>query len=289
MKSCQVCGDRAIEPEFESLNQYIDKHGKCYSCLRREREIERLDFMASALNRDERLVFRGLATDVVPFGNFVYPILFALGSKGFEFSFPDSPERDSEFFEWGEQLYAGPKSYNKFASIRDYRAMSEEIGLDDTSFRAATDMDPNEMEYEDHHLAQQELAFVITCGEDYQSSIDRWISLECDPVGFTPSVPEAPSPSKFPISELNALFRDFSFMWWTDGDDKPMPNNLGAANQLDGLSGFLRSLTPNQYELFRMNFGRDEFDLNVGQIEKLFGQEKDELIERFPELGDGNI
>ncbi len=268
MDICDVCGAEVPDQEIGKLRESGSQITRCYGCLEHERALERLSFMADKLASGDDLVFLGKATDIVPVGNYVFNIEFSLNSSGFGFAYPDEPEKGRDFFEWGTQKYFGPKSFNKKQSLENYRDFLVTSTFQDDSRRAQVEA-PDDLGEHDPQT-QLHLAFVVTFGLDDTSTVDRWIAVEAEPVGFEPSIPSAPKTWRFPIFELNRLMKDLWYKGWTDQNGEPLNSAFATADYLKGRAAILQTLSPAAYWLYASK--ATEYEANVEQIDLLVEQ-----------------
>jgi hypothetical protein len=258
MIACKKCNITYDDNEIGADD--IKNFESCYLCIRQMKHSQVLNEIASALKSGESYVFDGYATDLVPVGNMVYKTKIFINEDGFGFGEESaSREQDSEFFEWGSQLYIGPKSYNRFESLRRYREICEAWGVDDQSKRALEDMEDWQKEFELHFLAEQKIGFVVTAGSTTQNTIDRWVSLYLGSrPDFSIDAPKVPYTGFWHVHELNDLFKNFQFRGWTDEDDNPISMPKGVSEYLEAEALRVQNTDRSAYSNQKSGYGYNE-------------------------------
>lgn len=257
---CFRC-DYEVNEEDLSFSEILND-GTCSSCRKLNKKIEILRAMASSL-REGRLIELDVSyTDIFPVGNSVVQTKLVFDATGHAFIYPESDEGEElDWFEWGQELYIGPKSYNKFEQHRIYKKLLLEMNIEDHEFQHFKEMTDYEREFEGHSLAEQEIGLVFTAGESGKASVDRWLSVW---VGPRPNSEDLSSATPFyghwHVHELNRLFKLFklSEIWFEDENEHPRSKSEGIADELEGWAHMLEKTDRHVISYFNVGYWYNE-------------------------------
>jgi hypothetical protein len=247
--TCKRC--QTILGENYSFFAVAAANGKCNECLQQEKRIEVLLEMARILRSDELIVLEVNCSDIFAVGNTVTKRKLVFDADGHAFIDLDKQEvTEEDWFEWGQELYVGPKSYNEYDHYRKFKRLMSELGLPESDTDYFEDLQDWQLEHELFYLSEQKIGLVFTAGTEETGPMDIWVSAHLgNRPSLDPTVPWAEQPyfGFWHVHELNDLFRKFRFNAYEDENGDPAQKNLAIANELESWANWLGNLDKNTY------------------------------------------
>ncbi len=155
-------------------------------------------------------------------GSFIFNIDgFTIAPFRNDVSGQEAPIGVTEWFEWGNELYFGPKTFNRYEQYDAYKkyCTKNEIEIPDDDFREWDLTRHSEWQLE-HLRAQQEMAFAMTFSNDEFGRVDIWMR---------PWVPRYLYQLK-PLSEYRNTHVPYAFYGeWTIGEFETILRLAGQA------------------------------------------------------------
>ena len=238
--ACKSC--LQVESESSLNFDHVKDFGVCSACAALNKKIERLREMADDLRAGKKIYLDMNYRDLFPVGNSTVYAKLVANEIGFAFV-EDGVESDElDWFEWGQVLYIGPKSYNKFNEFRKYKQLLESMDLEDHDLQFFEEMDDFEKAHEAHFLAKQEIGFVFTTGDADGPRMDRWVTCYVGKkLTFEDIGKNLPIHGQWHVHELNKFFELFKWNEYPDLDNENIPKRVGVANSLEAWANMLES------------------------------------------------
>jgi hypothetical protein len=266
----------------QEVNEW-DRHwykGLCKSCVVQNAKVARYREFARNFRDNENAVIDIDFREVFPVGDEPIEGSLVFNVEGFaiapfradangQFTELDS----NEWFNWGEQLYFGPKTFNKYEEFKKFRkhCKKNNIQIPD-NISEEWDLTRFSKLRAEHEKAIQLMKFTMTFLNDEFGQVDVWIRpwvarFAHEPIWFSDRVEERHIPEAFyggwTIAEIQRILITAGDGIYHHADNKTAeeletPANILIATNFDKIANYLDQLDPGTFHQVTKPHGYEE-------------------------------